>query len=134
MIYNNRNNYAPIYSGLFLNSGGMRLLSWRCLGSDLGNRKEMQMSDLELAERLYGPSVKPMLSDWMTRAELAAELGLTTETLSRWDARRVGPAPTRVGRKVLYRRETVRAWLLAQEAARDAKARHAAPRRAGGRR
>ena len=73
------------------------------------------MSDLELAERLDDDSVKPMLSDWMTRAELAAELDLTTETLSRWDARRVGPAPTRVGRKVLYRRETVRAWLLAQE-------------------
>lgn len=73
------------------------------------------MSDLELAERLDGDTVKPMLSDWMTRAELAAELDLTTETLARWDARRFGPAPTRVGRKVLYRRETVRAWLLAQE-------------------
>ncbi len=73
------------------------------------------MSDFELAERLDRDSAKPMLSDWMTRAELAAELDLTTETLARWDARRHGPAPTRVGRKVLYRRETVRAWLLAQE-------------------
>jgi len=94
----------------------------------------MQMSDLELAETLDDDSVKPMLSDWMTRAELAAELGLTAETLSRWDARRVGPAPTLVGRKVLYRRETVRAWLLEQEQERKATAKHAAPRRAGGRR
>lgn len=92
------------------------------------------MSDLELAERLDDDSVKPMLSDWMTRAELAAELDLTTETLSRWDARRVGPAPTRVGRKVLYRRETVRAWLLEQEQDRNTTAKRAAPRRAGGRR
>ena len=92
------------------------------------------MSDLELAERLDDDSVKPMLSDWMTRAELAAELDLTTETLSRWDARRVGPAPTRVGRKVLYRRETVRAWLLEQEQERNTTARQGAPRRAGARR
>ena len=73
------------------------------------------MSDLELADRFDDDSVRPMLSDWMTRAELAAELNRTTETLGRWDARRIGPAPTRVGRKVLYRRGTVRAWLLAQE-------------------
>ncbi|SNS30436.1 helix-turn-helix domain-containing protein [Antarctobacter heliothermus] len=73
------------------------------------------MSDLELADRLDDDNVRPILSDWMTRTELAAELNLTTETLGRWDARRIGPARTRVGRKVLYRRETVRAWLLAQE-------------------
>ena len=78
------------------------------------------MSDLELAERLDGDTVKPMLSDWMTRAELAAALDLTTDTLARWHARRFGPAPTRVGRKVLYRRETVREWLLAQEQGQSA--------------
>lgn len=73
------------------------------------------MSDLELADISDDGTIKRMLTDWMTRAELAAELALTAETLSRWDARRIGPAPTRLGRKVLYRRETVRAWLLAQE-------------------
>ena len=51
------------------------------------------MSDLELAERLDGDTVKPMLSDWMTRAELAAELDLTTETL----AREPDPVPWTLG-------------------------------------
>ncbi len=78
------------------------------------------MSDLELDSTVDGAGTRPMLSEWMTRAELAAELGLTAETLCRWTARRVGPAPTRVGRKVLYRRDTVRAWLLAQEQDRNA--------------
>lgn len=62
---------------------------------------------------------QPILSEWMTRSELAAELNLTPETLCRWDARRFGPAPTRLGRKVLYRRATVREWLLSQEQGRN---------------
>lgn len=77
---------------------------------------EMQMPDTILET----DSTKPMLSEWMTRAELAEELKITTETLCRWNSRRQGPAPTRVGRKVLYRRDTVRAWLLAQEQERTA--------------
>tara|TARA_R110002110_G_scaffold16490_4_gene71490 strand:+ start:3346 stop:3627 length:282 start_codon:yes stop_codon:yes gene_type:complete len=80
----------------------------------------MHMSDLELDSTMGGVGTRPMLSEWMTRAELAAELDLTSETLCRWTARRIGPAPTQVGRKVLYRRETVRAWLLAQEQDRNA--------------
>lgn len=75
-----------------------------------------------------------LLADWISREQLARELGLTCDTLSRWEARQIGPSCTRIGRKVFYRRDTVRAWLLAQEAARNAKARHAAPRRAGARR
>lgn len=81
------------------------------------------MSDLELDSTMGGVGTRPMLSEWMTRAELAAELDLTSETLCRWTARRIGPAPTQVGRKVLYRRETVRAWLLAQEQDRNASSR-----------
>lgn len=56
-----------------------------------------------------------MLSEWITRAEVAAELRITTETLCRWNSRRLGPPPTRVGRKVYYRRETLHEWLLNQE-------------------
>ena len=58
---------------------------------------------------------KPMLSEWMTRAELALELHVTTETLCRWNSRRHGPAPTRIGRSIFYRRDAVRQWILAQE-------------------
>ena len=78
------------------------------------------MSDVELDSTMGGVGTRPMLSEWMTRAELASELDLTSETLCRWSARRLGPAPTQIGRKVLYRRDTVRAWLLAQEQGRNA--------------
>lgn len=56
-----------------------------------------------------------LLDDWMSRAELAAELGVTEDTLQRWHAQRSGPACVRVGKKVLYRREAVREWLVARE-------------------
>lgn len=58
---------------------------------------------------------QPILADWMTRAELAAELGVSTDTLARWETRRIGPPIVRVGRRVLYRREAVREWLRKQE-------------------
>jgi hypothetical protein len=75
-----------------------------------------------------------LLADWISREQLARELGLTCDTLSRWEARQIGPSCTRIGRKVFYRRDTVRAWLLAQEQQRKDAAKRAAPRRAGGRR
>ena len=73
------------------------------------------MVDLNRTQALDDAGPDPVLSDWMSRADLAGELGVTAATLCRWAARRVGPAPTRVGRKILYRRATVRAWLLEQE-------------------
>ena len=56
-----------------------------------------------------------LLSEWMTRPELASELGLTIDTLARWASRRIGPPCVKAGRKVLYRRESVRDWLRRQE-------------------
>ncbi len=56
-----------------------------------------------------------LLADWITREQLANELGLKTETLGRWEARRVGPPCTRIGRKALYRRASVQDWIRAQE-------------------
>jgi hypothetical protein len=56
-----------------------------------------------------------LLEEWMSRDDLAAELGVTTDTLQNWQTRRVGPPCARIGRKVLYRREAVREWLRAQE-------------------
>lgn len=57
-----------------------------------------------------------LLDDWMTRDELAAELKLSVDTLSRWETRRIGPPCVRVGRRVLYRRGAVQEWLRQQEA------------------
>src|SRR6185312_5907477 len=47
--------------------------------------------------------------------ELADTLGLSTATLASWRARRQGPAFTKAGRKVWYRRERVEQWLESQE-------------------
>lgn len=56
-----------------------------------------------------------LLDEWISRADLGKELGLSIDTLARWETRRFGPACIRVGRKVLYRREAVQDWLREQE-------------------
>lgn len=53
--------------------------------------------------------------EYLTRAELAAELNLSERTLWRWDAARTGPPRTMLGRRVVYRRDGVREWLLGRE-------------------
>jgi hypothetical protein len=60
-------------------------------------------------------SSEPILSEFLTKEELAAELRRNPRTLDRWDVLGVGPPRTRVGRQVLYRRATVQKWLAAQE-------------------
>ena len=55
-----------------------------------------------------------LLADWISREQLAGELGLTSDTLARWEARRFGPPCTRIGRKALYRRASVQDWIRAQ--------------------
>ena len=47
----------------------------------------------------------------LTPSETAELLGVSTRTLSRWHALRVGPARCKTGRKVLYRRSAVEVWL-----------------------
>ena len=71
---------------------------------------------------------RTMLVGWISRLDLALELGLSVDTLRRWEAMRTGPPCVRAGRKVYYRRAAVEEWLEEQE--------QAAPRRrrAGGRR
>ena len=69
-----------------------------------------------------------VLTGWISRLDLALELGLSVDTLRRWEAQRFGPPCVRAGRKVYYRRAAVEDWLEEQE--------QAAPRRrrSGGRR
>jgi hypothetical protein len=64
------------------------------------------------------PSNAPLLSEYMTEDELAAELRRTKRTIVRWRALGVGPKAIRLGRQWLYRRESVRDWLAGLE--RDA--------------
>ena len=69
-----------------------------------------------------------LLQGWISRTDLARELGVCEETLRRWADARRGPPFVKAGRKILYRRATVLDWLERQE--------DVAPRRAraGGRR
>lgn len=71
---------------------------------------------------------RTLMVGWISRLDLALELGLSVDTLRRWEAMRTGPPCVRAGRKVYYRRAAVEEWLEEQE--------QAAPRRrrAGGRR
>jgi hypothetical protein len=58
---------------------------------------------------------EPILSQFFTKEELAAELGRNMRTLDRWEVLGMGPPRTFVGRKILYRRNSVQRWLAAQE-------------------
>jgi predicted DNA-binding transcriptional regulator AlpA len=53
--------------------------------------------------------------DYLTTPELAAELGRSTRTLDRWALTGDGPPRTLIGRKTLYRRDAVLAWLRSRE-------------------
>ncbi len=64
-----------------------------------------------------------LLTGWISRRDLADALGVTVDTLGRWEARRAGPPCVRAGRKVLYRRRAVEDWLAAQEMPRAKTAR-----------
>ena len=82
-----------------------------------------KMTVTETARR---PAAQGLLGGWISRLDLALELGVTVETLRRWEAIRFGPPCVRAGRKVFYRRDGVHDWLQLQEVP--------VPRRAGGRR
>ncbi|WP_114966378.1 helix-turn-helix domain-containing protein [Alkalilacustris brevis] len=75
-----------------------------------------------------GAAGAALLQGWISRTDLARELGVCEETLRRWADARHGPPFVKAGRKILYRRATVLDWLERQE--------DVAPRRAraGGRR
>lgn len=57
----------------------------------------------------------PLLDGWLTRAKVAAEIGVSIDTLARWETRRIGPPCVRIGRKVLYRADAFRDWLVSRE-------------------
>jgi hypothetical protein len=62
-------------------------------------------------------NTEPLLLEFLTKRELAAELRRNVRTLDRWDALDLGPPRTCIGRTVLYRRASVQKWLAAQEQA-----------------
>jgi len=87
----------------------------------------MTQLDQSLAVR-PGVASGALLKGWISRTDLARELGVCEETLRRWADARRGPTFVRAGRKILYRRSAVLEWLEAQELDTPRRA------RAGGRR
>jgi hypothetical protein len=102
-------------------SGLLLLFHDICLRRAVQRRIEMEQTEMTQKSRTTG-----LLAGWISRPKLAEELGLTVDTLGRWQRQRTGPACIKAGRKVYYRRSVVENWLLAQETSRG--------KRAGGRR
>lgn len=69
-----------------------------------------------------------VLDGYLTPPELAAQLGVCQRTLARWHADRTGPPRSVVGRKILYRTESVTAWLAKREKNFDEESRTAGHR------
>jgi hypothetical protein len=61
-----------------------------------------------------------VLDDYVTRHDLATELGVHPLTLLRWHAERRGPPRVKVGRIFYYRRSAIEAWLRNREQSADA--------------
>ena len=63
--------------------------------------------------------VLPILSEFLTKEELAVELRRNPRTLDRWAVLGIGPPRTRIGRKILYRRTSIQKWIVARERPAD---------------
>jgi predicted DNA-binding transcriptional regulator AlpA len=57
----------------------------------------------------------PITAEFVEPDVLAKELGMSKRTLDRWYVNREGPPRITIGRKILYRRESVLAWLRSRE-------------------
>jgi len=54
-------------------------------------------------------------AEYVDKAMLCAGLGISTRTLDRMEVARIGPPKTKIGKRVLYRKDSVRTWLASQE-------------------
>ena len=80
---------------------------------ETGGEGEIQTPDTALGRITL--SQTHILDGFITREQLAAELGKSPRTIDRWEVRRIGPPRVIVGRTVLYRVESVRSWLQSCE-------------------
>ena len=53
--------------------------------------------------------------DFIRKGELATALNVSTRTLDRWHARRIGPARSKIGNFIAYRMDAVEEWLKKNE-------------------
>jgi hypothetical protein len=69
----------------------------------------------ELRDQTPPAGTHSLLDGWLTRDRVAEEIGVSVDTLQRWETRRIGPPCVRIGRKVLYRADAFREWLIRRE-------------------
>jgi predicted DNA-binding transcriptional regulator AlpA len=77
----------------------------------------VQVSKTEEAVTDRPSSVGRITDDLTPRTEVAKGLSVCEHTLRNWERGGRGPPPIRIGRRVFYRAEAVREWLLQQERA-----------------
>lgn len=56
-----------------------------------------------------------LLDDYLTRVQLADELGLNPRTIDRWMSKPDGLPYHRLGKRKLFKRDTIQVWLSQQE-------------------
>ncbi|NHK27611.1 helix-turn-helix domain-containing protein [Parvularcula flava] len=56
-----------------------------------------------------------LLSDYLTKRQLAAELGVTERTIGRWMRKAGGIPHTRIGGQLVFRIASVRSWIESHE-------------------
>lgn len=64
---------------------------------------------LGVAEALRDMARQP--GDWLTEQEVADMLGVATSTLAFWRCQKKGPAYSKRGRVIMYRRSSVDEWI-----------------------
>jgi predicted DNA-binding transcriptional regulator AlpA len=58
-----------------------------------------------------------VLDDYLTDEQLAKALGRSPRTIARWRSLNEAPPATRIGRQILYKLDSVKAWLASREEA-----------------
>ena len=51
------------------------------------------------------------LDEYFSKQELSRSLGISIRTLDRWHTLREGPPRTRAGKKIFFKKDSVRDWL-----------------------
>ncbi|QOY63569.1 helix-turn-helix domain-containing protein [Lysobacter sp. H21R4] len=72
------------------------------------------MNDSTKETQPQGFAPRPVMEDYLTRQELADQMGLTFRTLELWAHRRKGPPVIIIGRRAHYHRDDIAAWLEEQ--------------------
>jgi Helix-turn-helix domain len=65
-------------------------------------------------DRVMSIPPEKLLADFLTQEEAAAELRICERTFDRWRRLDEGPPITKLGRRTLYRRSSLQAWLRPQ--------------------